>query len=407
MPDDLEFDELNDWEECTKIWWFLHRSSAKLSVVETRLDAYLFGGRFPSITNQPTFTIPVNFPPAFNMVAAVALQPAAGSGGSAKSSGVESAPLSSTAAAGSESRSAAAQKLQNYQQDQKKMQHHRGRLNRSGEYEAYAIVPLISGLNLNVSFPMPDCNWGMRTRFGRMQHSSSRRSFGSLARFRSRLTSSTSDPVDRQGRSSADVVVALLLRNIIVEVIIEPGLPTGWLTSFSENLWVAIDPKTNNHNLLPQSNAYLEKHLLLLIRVSTTANSVAIFVATTLVVVVEPAFSVAGMSTGDLANATFNDIEAKLKLKLDRVEPDLVQRFRLSLRNQQPDETAEEFVQAVKLQADFCGFGAFRDVAIQDRILAGLRDDRLKEMLLKEEGLTRTDLANHLVGEHPPPFERA
>ncbi|XP_038108686.1 uncharacterized protein DDB_G0287625-like isoform X1 [Culex quinquefasciatus] len=90
----------------------------------------------------------------------------------------------------------------------------------------------------------------------------------------------------------------------------------------------------------------------------------------------------------DLANATFNDIEAKLKLKLDRVEPDLVQRFRLSLRNQQPDETAEEFVQAVKLQADFCGFGAFRDVAIQDRILAGLRDDRLKEMLLKEEGLT-------------------
>uniref|UniRef100_A0A8D8GSR6 (northern house mosquito) hypothetical protein n=1 Tax=Culex pipiens TaxID=7175 RepID=A0A8D8GSR6_CULPI len=81
--------------------WFLHRSSAKLSVVETRLDAYLFGGRFPGITNQPTFTIPVNFPPAFNMVAAVALQPAAGSGGSAKSSGAELAPLSSTAAAGS------------------------------------------------------------------------------------------------------------------------------------------------------------------------------------------------------------------------------------------------------------------------------------------------------------------
>ncbi|XP_038115611.1 uncharacterized protein LOC119768744 [Culex quinquefasciatus] len=123
--------------------WFLHRSSAKLSVVETRLDAYLFGGRIPGITNQPTFTIPVNFPPAFNMVAAVELQPAAGSGGSAKSSGVESAPLSSTAAAGSESLSAAAQKLQNYQQNQKKMQHHRVRLNRSGEYEAYAIVPLL------------------------------------------------------------------------------------------------------------------------------------------------------------------------------------------------------------------------------------------------------------------------
>lgn len=52
-----------------------------------------------------------------------------------------------------------------------------------------------------------------------------------------------------------------------------------------------------SHNLPPQSNAYLEKHILLLIRVSTTANSVAIFVATTLVVVVEPAFSAAVMST--------------------------------------------------------------------------------------------------------------
>lgn len=90
----------------------------------------------------------------------------------------------------------------------------------------------------------------------------------------------------------------------------------------------------------------------------------------------------------DLARATFSEIEAKLKLKLDKVEPDLVQRYRFNRRCQQPDETAEEFVQAIKLQADFCAFGNFRDVAIQDRILAGLRDERLKEMLLKEESLT-------------------
>ncbi|EDS43843.1 conserved hypothetical protein [Culex quinquefasciatus] len=40
------------------------------------------------------------------------------------------------------------------------------------------------------------------------------------------------------------------------------------------------------------------------------------------------------------------------------------------------------------MQAEFCGFGAFKDVAIMDRVLAGLLDGNLKENLLKEEGLT-------------------
>ncbi|EDS45763.1 conserved hypothetical protein [Culex quinquefasciatus] len=57
-------------------------------------------------------------------------------------------------------------------------------------------------------------------------------------------------------------------------------------------------------------------------------------------------------------------------------------------RNQQPDESNEDFVQAFKMQAEFCGFGAFKNVAIMDRVLAGLLDGNLKENLLKEESLT-------------------
>lgn len=86
--------------------------------------------------------------------------------------------------------------------------------------------------------------------------------------------------------------------------------------------------------------------------------------------------------------ASFEDIITKLKQKLDKVDPDLIQRYRFSHRSQQVEETAEEFVQAVKLQAEFCGFGDFKDVAIMDRVLAGLSDEGLKEMLLKEEKLT-------------------
>ncbi|EDS28906.1 conserved hypothetical protein [Culex quinquefasciatus] len=90
----------------------------------------------------------------------------------------------------------------------------------------------------------------------------------------------------------------------------------------------------------------------------------------------------------ELDKATYADIVSKLKQKLDKTEPDLVQRFRFSQRNQQPDEYNEDFVQAVKMQAEFCGFGAFKNVAIMDRVLAGLLDGNLKENLLKEESLT-------------------
>ncbi|XP_055619950.1 uncharacterized protein LOC129764660 [Toxorhynchites rutilus septentrionalis] len=89
----------------------------------------------------------------------------------------------------------------------------------------------------------------------------------------------------------------------------------------------------------------------------------------------------------ELDSANYDEIVVKLKQKLDKTEPDLVHRFRFSHRAQQPDESAEDFVQAVKLQAEFCGFGEFKNVAIQDRVLAGLRDEDLKQLLLKEESL--------------------
>lgn len=90
----------------------------------------------------------------------------------------------------------------------------------------------------------------------------------------------------------------------------------------------------------------------------------------------------------ELDIASYDTIVEKLKLKLDKTEPDLVQRYRFGLRKQQPDETAEEFVQAVKLQAEFCNFGDFKNIAILDRVLVGLADNGLKEQLLKEEKLT-------------------
>nr|XP_029733805.1 uncharacterized protein LOC109415052 [Aedes albopictus] len=91
---------------------------------------------------------------------------------------------------------------------------------------------------------------------------------------------------------------------------------------------------------------------------------------------------------GDFEKATLDDIVSKLKNRLDKTDPDLVQRYKFSTRVQNPDEPTEDFVLSLKLQAEFCGFANFKEVAILDRIIAGLRDKNLRQKLLSEEKLS-------------------
>lgn len=91
---------------------------------------------------------------------------------------------------------------------------------------------------------------------------------------------------------------------------------------------------------------------------------------------------------GALDNAEYADIVSKLKARLDKVEPDVIQRAQFNSRIRQSGETLEDFVLALKLQAEFCGFGDFKNMAIRDRIVAGVNDKALQQRLLNEEKLT-------------------
>ncbi|XP_058814399.1 uncharacterized protein LOC131678341 [Topomyia yanbarensis] len=92
-------------------------------------------------------------------------------------------------------------------------------------------------------------------------------------------------------------------------------------------------------------------------------------------------------------NASLTDISyetmiEKLKARFDKVESDIIQRFKFNNRKQHPDESAEDFVLAIKLQAEFCNFKNFKHEAIRERIVAGLRDEALQQRLLNEQNLT-------------------
>ncbi|XP_062698860.1 uncharacterized protein LOC115268956 [Aedes albopictus] len=91
---------------------------------------------------------------------------------------------------------------------------------------------------------------------------------------------------------------------------------------------------------------------------------------------------------GNFEQASLGDIVSKLKNRLDKTDPDMVQRYKFATRVQNPDESTEDFILNLKLQAEFCGFENYKQVAILDRLVAGIRDKNLRQRLLSEEKLT-------------------
>lgn len=87
---------------------------------------------------------------------------------------------------------------------------------------------------------------------------------------------------------------------------------------------------------------------------------------------------------GLLNTATYNEVISKLKARFDKIDSDLIQRLKFNGRIQQPNESLEDFVLALKLQAEFCSFGTFKESAIVDRIISGVRDVELRKKLINE-----------------------
>ncbi|XP_062558012.1 uncharacterized protein LOC134222884 [Armigeres subalbatus] len=90
----------------------------------------------------------------------------------------------------------------------------------------------------------------------------------------------------------------------------------------------------------------------------------------------------------DLRTVSYADIIKKLKERYDKVESDIVMRYKFRCRVQGPGETNENFLLDVKLLAETCDFGEFRDSAIRDQLVYGVHDKDLQQKLLGEENLT-------------------
>lgn len=90
----------------------------------------------------------------------------------------------------------------------------------------------------------------------------------------------------------------------------------------------------------------------------------------------------------ELTQVSYDEMIRKLKSRLDKTETDFIQRVKFNNRVQLPNESVEDFILAVKLLAEFCGFENFKNSAIRDRIVAGVRDKSLQQRLLNEDNPT-------------------
>lgn len=99
----------------------------------------------------------------------------------------------------------------------------------------------------------------------------------------------------------------------------------------------------------------------------------------------------------DLATKTYESIIDSLKRRFDKVDTDMFQRYKFYNMVQGESEAAEDFILKVKLQAESCEFGAFKETAIRDRLVMGVLDKQVQQRLLEEEDLTLAKVEKIIV----------
>lgn len=67
------------------------------------------------------------------------------------------------------------------------------------------------------------------------------------------------------------------------------------------------------------------------------------------------------------------------------------ERFLFRTRVQGPHESLDDFAADLRHKSQFCNFGAQREALVRDQLILGCWDDRIRQQLLQQDGLTLED----------------
>lgn len=95
----------------------------------------------------------------------------------------------------------------------------------------------------------------------------------------------------------------------------------------------------------------------------------------------------------------YDEVIKKLKCRFDKTEPALMHRYKFYNKFQGPAESSENFVLAVRLLAESCNFKEFKDEAIRDRLIFGLRNKKLQRKILLEDEIAVEALEKMIIND--------
>lgn len=85
---------------------------------------------------------------------------------------------------------------------------------------------------------------------------------------------------------------------------------------------------------------------------------------------------------------TLNELLTQLDAHFRPAKNVIFERFKFNTRKQQEDESVENFIRALHVQADLCDFNAMKDELIRDQIVVGMKDIKTSEKLQMKTNLT-------------------
>ncbi|XP_062558594.1 uncharacterized protein LOC134223466 [Armigeres subalbatus] len=90
----------------------------------------------------------------------------------------------------------------------------------------------------------------------------------------------------------------------------------------------------------------------------------------------------------EVKNLTYQQIIEALKKRFDKCDSEVIHSYKFWSRRQGRSEKSEDFVIAVKVLAEQCGFGTFKDRAIRDLLVIGVYNRDLQKKLCDEDDLS-------------------
>ncbi|XP_039887198.1 uncharacterized protein K02A2.6-like [Simochromis diagramma] len=85
---------------------------------------------------------------------------------------------------------------------------------------------------------------------------------------------------------------------------------------------------------------------------------------------------------------TFQELVLLMKNHFDPKPSEIVQRYKFDSRSRKPNETVMEYVAELRRLAQDCNYGNTLQQMLRDRIVCGIKDDRIQRRLLSEIDLT-------------------